>query len=143
MEVPWEVEDMRKGGFCTDCVHLPCLCSLVKAELKILSIRTEESEPEKAEIRKRKRDEEEEEEVDQQDSQPAVGGSAVQLEGVGQQLHQQVIDGGAAAPHTVGETDIKDDEKLKPPMKDSKLKRRDETTKKRKIASRNYHPTKG
>ena len=56
----------------------------------------------------------------------------MQLEGVGQQLHHKVVDGSAAAPHAVGEPETKD-EILKPGLKHSKMRRRDETMKKKKI----------
>ena len=59
---------------------------------------------------KRKRGTEDEEEVEQQDPQPVFGSHAAQQEGVEQQLHQQEVDGGAAAPQKVGGENEKEHE---------------------------------
>ena len=94
-----------KEGVCTDCANIPCLCGLVKLELKIEMLKRDNARndkiPTETELTTtRKKRQREEELVEQQDPLPVGGSSAAQLntEGVVQQLHQQVVGGGTAAP---------------------------------------------
>ena len=126
-----EMDALFEGEFCTDCALNTCVCSLVKLELKIEALKLNE-EVLRNEKKKRKRDAEDEEEVKQQDSQPVFGSNAAQQEGVGQQLRQQALDGGAAAPQKVEREDQKQErggkaESLKP----SEIRRREKSAKKR------------
>ena len=121
----------RSRQFCTDCALNTCVCSLVKLELKIEALKLNE-EVLRNEKKKRKRDAEDEEEVKQQDSQPVFGSNAAEQERLGQQLHQQALDGGAAAPQKVEREDQKQErggkaESLKP----SEIRRREKSAKKR------------
>ena len=115
-------------------MSLPCLCSLVKVELKISALKNDEK-LQKMDKRKTKREEEEEEGAGQQDSRPAVGGSAAQPEGVGQQVYQQVVDGGAAAPHTGEQVEHRNgretSERASSGPEPSEVRRREELTKRR------------
>ena len=41
-EIPEEIKELLGEKFCTDCAATPCLCSLVKLELKLENIKKHE-----------------------------------------------------------------------------------------------------
>ena len=104
-KIPEVLENWVEDGFCLHCAHTPCLCAVLKLELKLEMLRLDNT------WRNVKG---EKSMVEQQDPQ-LYGDNAAQPgeEQMGQQLHQQNLGGGAAAPKGRGDN-VSETEEEKP-----------------------------